>query len=1077
ITGTATDAGGGVVASVEVSVDGGASWSAATINAADGNVTWSYSWQAGSNGTINIKARGVDDSGNIGNAGAGITVTVGADVTPPTVLSVSPTNGSTGVSINTTVTANFSESVNGSTVTGTTFQLKAGSTVIPATVNTASNQITLTPTSALANSTTYTVTIKGGASGVKDLWGNALLNDKSWSFVTGISAGGSGATTIFQPTSVPSVPNNNDGQGIELGVRFQTMQNGFITGIRYYKGAGTTGTHTGNLWSNTGTLLATAIFTNETASGWQQVLFSNPVAVIAGVTYVASQYSPSGHYASTLAYFTQAVVNAPLRGLADGEDGINGLYKYSPSSTFPTDGNLSTNYWVDVVFNTGSSATLPVISLQPSAQTVCDGKNVDVSSAASGNPSPTVQWQTSTNGTTWANINGATNSTLSFTAAIADNNKQYRAVWKNSEGTVYSNTATLNINAIPPKPTVTVVNNCGNSVLTAGSFTGSLLWSNGATTPSTTVTTGGTYTVMQTVNGCASAKGSGIAAPKTVPSTPTVTVTNNCGSSVLTAGSFTGSLLWSNGATTASITVATAGTYTVMQTVNGCASAKGSGIAAPKSVPSTPTVTVTNNCGSSRLTASGFTGSLLWSNGATSSSITVTTAGIFTVKQTIGDCRSLAGSGTASPKAIPVLSGSLAATVNGDASFVYTPASTVPGTTFAWTRAAVPGIKNPAAKGLGKIVETLVNTTNAPVKVTYVYTLTANGCINKQNVIVTVNPRGSSCVIKTFIESDFNSTAIPAGRYIWFNSSFSPGSFEKLKKEPVTITVTNSWITFKASNRQYTLKVPDSRIRVDKNIFIAGTGFINNVWETTIPVDFNKDIFMGGLSYRVPVNFPGKIRDVKWTADISIDKPGISVSWKWGAAVYTRFADHPDLKIKPVDGPWQNPYQNTDYAGTPENYKAFVVAGATGNGKNDYNGEFSKKSKISCKNNNDDDDDGDDDDGDDDDDDDDNRFGKIIRKLATQLPKSTTGQPYSNKLDVTASPNPSSNYVNLSIRGELKSPVTITILDIFGQVMEKHERIGSNSIVKVGENWKNGIYFAVVVQGSERKMVKIIKAN
>ncbi|MGZ8550726.1 MAG: N,N-dimethylformamidase beta subunit family domain-containing protein, partial [Chitinophagaceae bacterium] len=154
ITGTATDAGGGVVASVEVSVDGGASWSAATINAADGNVTWSYSWQAGSNGTINIKARGVDDSGNIGNAGAGITVTVGADVTPPTVLSVSPTNGSTGVSINTTVTANFSESVNGSTVTGTTFQLKAGSTVIPATVNTASNQITLTPTSALANSTT-----------------------------------------------------------------------------------------------------------------------------------------------------------------------------------------------------------------------------------------------------------------------------------------------------------------------------------------------------------------------------------------------------------------------------------------------------------------------------------------------------------------------------------------------------------------------------------------------------------------------------------------------------------------------------------------------------------------------------------------------------------------------------------------------------------------------------------------------------------------------------------------------------------------------------------------------------------
>ena len=66
------------------------------------------------------------------------------DVTPPTVLSVSPTNGSTGVSVNTTVTANFSEAINGSTVTGTTFQLRdAGNNLIPASVSTSSNQITL----------------------------------------------------------------------------------------------------------------------------------------------------------------------------------------------------------------------------------------------------------------------------------------------------------------------------------------------------------------------------------------------------------------------------------------------------------------------------------------------------------------------------------------------------------------------------------------------------------------------------------------------------------------------------------------------------------------------------------------------------------------------------------------------------------------------------------------------------------------------------------------------------------------------------------------------------------------------
>ena len=159
-------------------------------------------------------------------------------------------------------------------------------------------------------------------------------------------------------------------------------------------------------------------------------------------------------------------------------------------------------------------------------------------------------------------------------------------------------------------PTVTVVDNCGSSVLTAGSFTGSLLWSNGATTPDITVTAAGTYTVTQTINGCTgSTAGSGVAAPKVIPSAPAVEVINNCGNSVLTASGFTGTLLWSNGATTASITVNTEGTYTVTQTINGCTSEAGTGVAAPKAIPSAPTVSVVDDCGSSTLTAGSFTGS------------------------------------------------------------------------------------------------------------------------------------------------------------------------------------------------------------------------------------------------------------------------------------------------------------------------------------------------------------------------------------------------------------------------------------------------------------------------------------
>jgi hypothetical protein len=203
-SGTASDPGAGVVSAVEVSTDGGNTWLQATVNAIDDNITWSYTWTAGPNGTYYIVCRGVDDSGNIGTAtGISIIVGTGGDITPPTVSSVSPTNGSTGVNINTNVTANFSESINSSTVTGTSFQLKdAGNNVIAASVSTASNQITLTPSAALSNSATYTVIIKGGVSGVKDMVGNALVNDYTWSFTTAASGGGGSTYTVFSGNRV-----------------------------------------------------------------------------------------------------------------------------------------------------------------------------------------------------------------------------------------------------------------------------------------------------------------------------------------------------------------------------------------------------------------------------------------------------------------------------------------------------------------------------------------------------------------------------------------------------------------------------------------------------------------------------------------------------------------------------------------------------------------------------------------------------------------------------------------------------------------------------------------------------------
>ncbi len=84
-------------------------------------------------------------------------------------------------------------------------------------------------------------------------------------------------------------------------MKFKADFDGWITGVRFYKAAANTGTHIGSLWTTNGTRLATATFTNESATGWQSVTFASPVAVTAGTTYVASYFTPTGHYSFTAA--------------------------------------------------------------------------------------------------------------------------------------------------------------------------------------------------------------------------------------------------------------------------------------------------------------------------------------------------------------------------------------------------------------------------------------------------------------------------------------------------------------------------------------------------------------------------------------------------------------------------------------------------------------------------------------------------------------------------------------------------------------------------------------------------------
>jgi hypothetical protein len=159
---------------------------------------------------------------------------------------------------------------------------------------------------------------------------------------------------VWPSSAVPGTIDSGDSNPISVGVKISSSVPGTITGIRFYKSPANVGTHTGSLWSSTGQLLATGTFTNETASGWQELDFASPVPVKANTTYVASY--DGGYFSNSSAGL------APLTALqsSTAAGGGNGLYSYGTGSTFPTTATAGDNYWVDAILNTATASTVPV---------------------------------------------------------------------------------------------------------------------------------------------------------------------------------------------------------------------------------------------------------------------------------------------------------------------------------------------------------------------------------------------------------------------------------------------------------------------------------------------------------------------------------------------------------------------------------------------------------------------------------------------------------------------------------------------------------------------------------------------
>ncbi|MEV0637417.1 DUF4082 domain-containing protein [Streptomyces sp. NPDC050619] len=269
-----------------------------------------------------------------------------ASTTPPTVSSTSPTSGATGTSITAPVSTTFSSALDTDSVT---FKVKDpdGNTVPGAVTFPASNKATFTPSTELELNREYTASVQ-----TSDVWGNAMANPVTWSFTTSSTPPAvTCPCTLWSSSAVPATTHmTDDPNSLELGTRFTSSAAGWVTGVTFYKGTGNTGTHTGSLWTDDGTLLASGTFTNETAAGWQTLTFTTPVAITADTAYVVSYHAPNGNYAVDGGYFAGAHKSYPLTATADTTTHHNGLYKYGSASAFPNGSYGSANYWVGPVF-------------------------------------------------------------------------------------------------------------------------------------------------------------------------------------------------------------------------------------------------------------------------------------------------------------------------------------------------------------------------------------------------------------------------------------------------------------------------------------------------------------------------------------------------------------------------------------------------------------------------------------------------------------------------------------------------------------------------------------------------------
>ncbi|MGD1211782.1 MAG: DUF4082 domain-containing protein, partial [Candidatus Acidiferrales bacterium] len=481
------------------------------------NISSQVTWSSLSTGVATVSSSGVVTA--VGTGSATIDATL-LGVTGSTVVSVPALSSITVTPANQTVS------------TGGTLQFAATGTYQGGGTQSITSQVAWSSSNtsfATISSSGLATAVSGGTTTISAVQGSVTGT-------TTLTVQASGGTqcpcTIWSSSTVPSTIDGGPDSPVELGVAFQATTSGTISGVRFYKASTNTGTHVGNLWSSTGTLLASATFTNETSSGWQQVSFSSPVTITAGTTYIASYHTMVGHWSVNRSYFASTgVSNPPLQAPQSGSSQGNGVYAYGSTSLFPSNSYVASNYWVDVVFN--QAAALTSIGVTPTSPTLLPGATQQMTATGTYQGDST---QNITSSATWtsSNTSVATVSSTGIVTAVGAGSSTITATLSGISGTTTVTVPALSSIAVTPaNPSVLPG---GTQQFTAtGTYVGGgtlnitsqVTWSSLSTSVATINSSGGLATAVNSGSSTISATQGSVTGTTTltVPALPSIVVT------------------------------------------------------------------------------------------------------------------------------------------------------------------------------------------------------------------------------------------------------------------------------------------------------------------------------------------------------------------------------------------------------------------------------------------------------------------------------------------------------------------------------------------------------------------------